>query len=205
MSSFKFGQTEVASKDFYKQRQITDILTIDVTRVVLSDKVPCNNGKDWRYIVGYQVDGKTIIPLFIKMSQNIFSYDVSQYNKNSAYTILFKVSEEPEWVFQYRSIWNGVESQLFEKLTTEPIKGEGKYMHGKLITWKERIKTNFHGQGVPYDLYCNATAVLKIDSVYKKSTNYHPQVYTEECKFTDAERQQCSMLNDSDDDGYFEV
>ena len=67
MSSFKFGQTEVASKDFYKQRQITDKLTIDVTRIMLSDKVPCNNGKDWRYIVGYQVDGKTIIPLFIKM------------------------------------------------------------------------------------------------------------------------------------------
>ena len=30
MSSFEFGLTEVASKDFYKQRQITDIFTIDV-------------------------------------------------------------------------------------------------------------------------------------------------------------------------------
>ena len=78
-------------------------------------------------------------------------------------------------------------------------------MHGKLKTWKERIKTNFHGQDVPYDSYCNATAVLKIDSVYKKSKNYHPQVYAEECKYTDAESQQCSMLNDSDDVGYFEV
>ena len=44
---FKFGQIEVASKDFHKQRQITDIFTIDVNKVVLSDKVPCNNGKDW--------------------------------------------------------------------------------------------------------------------------------------------------------------
>ena len=56
MSSFKFGQIEVASKDFHKERQITDISTIDVNKVVLSDKVSCNNGKDWRYIVGYQVD-----------------------------------------------------------------------------------------------------------------------------------------------------
>ena len=30
MSSFEFGLIEVASKDFYKQRQITDIFTIDV-------------------------------------------------------------------------------------------------------------------------------------------------------------------------------
>ena len=93
----------------------------------------------------------------------------------------------------------------FEKLATELIKGEDKYVHGKLKMWKERIKTNFHGQDVPYDMYCNATAVLKIDSVYKQGKNYHPQVYVEECKYTDAEKQQCNMLSDDDDDGFFEV
>ena len=79
-----------------------------------------------------------------------------------------------------------------------------KYVYGKLKAWKECIKTNFHGQDIPYDMYCNATAVLKIDSVYKQSKNYHPQVYIEECKYTDAEQQPCSMLSD-DDDGFFEV
>ena len=97
------------------------------------------------------------------------------------------VSEAAEWVLQYRKIWNEVESQLFEKLATGPIKGEGKYVHGKLKTWKDRIKTNFHGQDVLYDMYCNATAMVKIDSVYKQGKNYYPQVYVEECKYTDAE------------------
>ena len=54
---FKFGQTEVASKYFHKQRQITDTFTIDVNKLVVSDKVPCNNGKDCHYIMGYQDDG----------------------------------------------------------------------------------------------------------------------------------------------------
>ena len=122
----------------------------------------------------------------------------------------FNVTEEKEWVSQYKKIWNEVESQLFEKMATEPIKREGSYVNGKLKTWKERIKTNFHGQDVPYDMYCNATAVLKIDSVYKQGKNYHPQVYVEECKYTDAENQQCSMLSDDDDDdddddGFIEV
>ena len=45
----KFGQKEVTTKDFFEQRQIT----IDVNKAVVSDKVPCNNGKDCRYIVGY--------------------------------------------------------------------------------------------------------------------------------------------------------
>ena len=90
-----------------------------------------------------------------------------------------------EWVSQYINIWNELESQLFEKLATEPIKGNN--VRGKLKTWKERIKTNFHGQNVSYHMYCNATAVLKIDSVYKQGKNYHPQTYVEECKYTDVE------------------
>ena len=50
----------------------------------------------------------------------------------------FNVSEEKEWMFQYKKIWNEVESQLFEKLATELIKG--KYVRGKLKKWKKDIK-----------------------------------------------------------------
>ena len=71
-------------------------------------------------------------------------------------------------------------------------------MHGKLKTWKKRIKTDFHGQGVPYNMYCHATAVLKVEVI-----NYHPQVYVEECKCNGAENQQRSMLSDPDDEGFF--
>ena len=199
----KFGQKEVTTKDFYGQRQITGIFTIDVNKVVVSDKVPCNNRKDCRYTVGYQDDGR-LMPLFIKTPKNIFSYGVSQYHKNSAYTLSFNVSEEKEWVSQYTKIWNEIESQLFEKMATELIKKERSFVNGKLKTQKERIKTNFHGHDVLYNMHCNATAVLKIHSVYKQDKNYHPQEYVEEHKYTDAENQQCSMLSD-DDAEFFEA
>ena len=94
-----FGQKEVTTKDFYGQRKITDIFTIDINKLVVSDKVPCNNEKDCHYIVDYQVDG-VLVPLFIKTLKKIFSYGVSQYDKNSAYTMSFNVSEEKEWVPQ---------------------------------------------------------------------------------------------------------
>ena len=61
-------------------------------------------------------------------------------------------------------------------MATEPIKREGRFVNEKLKTWKECIKTNFHGQDIPYNMHCNARAVLKIDSVYKQGKNYHPQV-----------------------------
>ena len=50
-----------------------------------------------------------------------------------------------------------------------------------------------------FHVTCIATAVLRIDSVYKQGKNYHPQVYAEKCKYTNAESQQCSMLSDDDD------
>ena len=87
----KLGLKEVTTKDFYGQRPITDIFTIDVDKLVVSDKVSCNHGKDCRY----QVDGVPM-PLFIKTPKNIFSYGVSQYDKNSAYTMSFNVCEEKE-------------------------------------------------------------------------------------------------------------
>ena len=70
---------------------------------------------------------------------------------------------------QYKKIWNGIESQLFGKQATGPIKG--KYIHGKLKMWKECIKTNFHGHDFLYDMYCHTAVVLKIDSVYKQVKN----------------------------------
>ena len=76
---------------------------IDINKVVASDKVSCNNGKDCCYIVSYQLDG-ALVPLFIKTPKNIFSCGVSQYNKNSAYTMSFNVSEEKAWVAQYEKI-----------------------------------------------------------------------------------------------------
>ena len=63
----KCGQNEVTTKDFYGERHITDIFKKEV---VTSDKILCNNGKDCRYIVDYQVDG-ALIPLFIKTPKNI--------------------------------------------------------------------------------------------------------------------------------------
>ena len=103
-------------------------------------------------------------------------------------------------------MWNEVESQLFEKLATEPVKGKEKYIYGKLKTWKDSINTNFHGQKVLYDVYCNATAVLKIYSVYRQGKYHHPQVYIEGCKYTTIEKQQHTTLSDDeDDDGFNEV
>ena len=44
---------------------------IDLNKFLVSYRKPCSNGKDWWYIVGYQVDGEMTLPKFIKVSENI--------------------------------------------------------------------------------------------------------------------------------------
>ena len=56
----KFDQKEVTTKDFYGQQHITNLLTINVNKVVVSDEVSCNDEKYCLYIIGYQVDGALI-------------------------------------------------------------------------------------------------------------------------------------------------
>ena len=46
----------------------------------------------------------------------------------------YNVSEEEAWKTQHIKIWNEVESQLFEKMATELIKRESRYVNGKLKT-----------------------------------------------------------------------
>ena len=43
-------------------------------------------------------------------------------------------------------------------------------MYGELETWQECIKTNFYRQDVLQNMYCNATALLNIEAVYKVKT-----------------------------------
>ena len=84
---------QIWSEKGCSERQINDIFTVNINKVVVSDKVSRNNGKSCRYIVGYQVDGG-LIPLFLKTPKNILSYGVSQYDKHSAYTMPFNQGSE---------------------------------------------------------------------------------------------------------------
>ena len=69
MSSFKFGQMQVASKDFRRRKHIT---TIDINKAALSDKVPCNNGKDCQDIAGYKVEkGNTYTTVYQDAQKHI--------------------------------------------------------------------------------------------------------------------------------------
>ena len=52
---------------------------------------------------------------------------------------------------------------------------------------------------------CEATAILKIKSVYNQGKNFYPQAYLEECKYIENSTQTCTLLSDSEDEGFAEL
>ena len=166
--SFKFGQVNVSSKDFYKRKQFTDLFSLDYDKVVVSDPIQCNNGKDKRYVIGCETG---IIPLYIKTPKNVFSNGVRQYSENSAYTTSFDLDAHKDWVEKYKLVWDRAAQQIFQRLTKDPV-NKDRYVNGKLKTWKEKITTNFHGKSVPHEERCEATAILKIESVYNQGKTF---------------------------------
>ena len=45
MSCLKFIPIKIESKDFHKQKQVTDIFTVDKNKAIVSERVSCNNKK----------------------------------------------------------------------------------------------------------------------------------------------------------------
>ena len=131
----KFGQIDIARKEFHSRYEVTDIFSIDLDKITISDGVTANKC-DTRFSIGYEVEAGEIMPLFIKTPKNCSSTGVSRYNDNSAWKMGFNVSEDLVWVRQYGAIWARIEELIFFKLDKSPLNNE-KFINPKLITWED--------------------------------------------------------------------
>ena len=200
MSFYKFGQVTVSSKEFYEAIDI-DIKTLNIDNILVSDPI-LDNKKGKRYIIGYNIEGK-IVALRIKTPKNVYSYGVSQYSETSKWCMSFNLEGYDEWVEKYKKIWEAVEAQLFQSLTTEVV-NKGKYINPKLNMYGDKIAVKYHdGKEVPYDKHCEVTGLLRIASVYNQGINYWSQVYLDECKYEEVENHGVLLLSDDEDDTVF--
>ena len=179
MSSHKFGQVTVDSKQFYEVIEI-GIKTLNVDNIVVSD-FRSDDKKGKRYIIGYNIDNK-IVALRIKTPENAYSYGVSKYTETSKLCMRFNLEGHDEWIEKYKKIWEAVEAQVFQSITTEVV-NKGQYINPKLNMYGDRVALKFYGKDVPYGKHCEATGVLRIASIYNQGDNYWPQVYIDECRY----------------------
>ena len=72
---YKFGQIEIASKEFNSVYQIAK--DVDVEKIRMSEGVVANK-HDTQYTIGYEVETGKIVPLCIKTPKDCLSSGVSQ-------------------------------------------------------------------------------------------------------------------------------
>ena len=140
MSFYKFGQVTVSSKEFYEAIDI-DIKTLNIDNILVSDPI-LDNKKGKRYIIGYNIEGK-IVALRIKTPIRMCTLMVFRNTvKHQNGVCLLILEGHDEWVEKYKKIWEAVEAQLFQSLTTEVV-NKGKYINPKLNMYGDKIAVKY--------------------------------------------------------------
>ena len=72
----------------------------------------------------------------------MYSYGVSKYTETSKLCMRFNLEGHDEWIEKYKKIWEAVEAQVFQSLTTEVV-NKGQYINPKLNMYGEKVAVKY--------------------------------------------------------------
>ena len=185
----KFNNIIVNKKTFHKLKEPIDLLSVDVDRVVVSDKSKHNN-EGFKYFIG-PLEDELVKPLCIILPQ------MSGYIKcfeNGGKSMSFLIKDNEVWE-EDQHIWDVIKDKLVIEFHSEPV-FEYKYLKAKVREFDDVIKTNFLGHDVPKEnMHYTCITCITIDSVLTIDKKNHPQVYLEECKYRAKKTQMFRFMN----------
>ena len=118
MDSYIFDGRDINVKSFNAVYELTDIIYIDLDRVILSDPVICNKNDEW-YVNDYKRIYGNIVPLYVKSPIDCYSNGFSRYNESSTWKIGLDISGNNEWMEMYKLVWEKTEKQFSGSLENE--------------------------------------------------------------------------------------
>ena len=173
----KFGDKEVDKKEFYLSKQAIFLNSVDLSKIVVSNKRKIND-TTYKYFCRY-LNNDVIQPLCVilpQMSGYIQYFDGG--GKNMSF-----VTDDKEVYEKYNEIWNIVEKLLKLKFTANPVRGD-KYIIAKLKIFKNVTITAFANNVIPEEnTHYTCISAIDIDSVLKIDKKAFPQAYLEQCKY----------------------
>ena len=168
----KFGDKEVDKKVFYSSKQAISLDSVDLSKIVVSNKRKIND-TTYKYSCGY-LNNDVIQPLCVilpQMSGYIKYFDDG--GKNMSF-----VTDDKEVYEKYNEIWEVVRKLLKVKFTVNPIRDD-KYIIAKLKIFNGINRTTFTDNIIPIErnnYVC--IAAIDIDSVLKvDNKREYPQAY----------------------------
>ena len=198
----KFGDKEVDKKEFYLSKQAISLDSIDLSKIVVSNKWKIND-TTYKYSCGY-LNNDVIQPLCVilpQMSGYIKYFD--DCGKNMSF-----VTDDEEVYKKYNEIWEVVRKPSKVKFTVNPIQDD-KYIIAKVKIFNGTNRTTFTDNIIPIEKnHYTCIPAIDIDSVLKINNKIaYPQAYLEQCKYKLKKRKSVNfidfeIIDDDTDDSY---
>ena len=152
--TLKFNNIRVNKKEFHMSKKAIDLMSVNVNKIVVSDKFNYNEDC-FKYFIGYQ-KGEIVRPLCIILPQIIGYIKYFQYGSPNI-SFLIRNEEVGE---KFEQIWDVIKNKLKIKFHSEPVY-EYKYLKTKVKEYDGTMKTNFLDNGIPKKI-CIILALLAL-------------------------------------------
>ena len=190
LRKIKFGDKEVDKKEFYSSRQAISLGSVDLNKIVDSNKWKINDAT-YKYLCGY-LNNDTIQPLCVILTQmNGYIKYFDDGGKNMSF-----VTDDEEVYEKYNEIREVNRKLLKLNFTVGPVRDD-KYIVAKLKIFNKINRTTFTDNIIPFqrnNYIC--IPAIDIDSVLKINKTAHPQAYLEQCKYKFKKRRAVNFIDD---------
>ena len=134
--NINFDDKKIKRSEFYRNKKVTEINNIDVTKILVSKEKPYGTKNSFKYFIGYN-DSDVIRPLYVKLPQ------MAGYVKkrDGNVTMSCKISNK-QLLKKYKQIWEKVEKLLKIEFDSKHVYGDDdKYIKTKVKTcWQYDYK-----------------------------------------------------------------
>ena len=205
----KFGDKEVDKKEFYSSKQAISLDSVDLNKIVVSNKWEINDAT-YKYLCGY-LNNDTIQPLCVILPQ-MNGYIKYFDDGGKCHFDMSFVTDDEEIYEKYNEIWEVVRKLLKLKFTVGPVRDD-KYIIAKLKIFNRINRTTFTDNAIPIERnHYTCIPASDIDSVLKiENKRAYPQAYLEQCKYELQKRRLVNFIDDeiidedSENDSYEEI
>ena len=175
----KFGDKDVDKKEFYSSKQAILLDSVDLDKIVVSNKWKINE-TTYKYLCGY-LNNDVIQPLCVILPQ---MHGYIKYFDNGDKNMTF-VTDNEKVYNKYNKIWEVIRKLLKVKFAAKPVRDD-KYLVAKLKIFNKINRTTFNNNNNIPKERCHYICIpaIDIDSVLKSDhKRAYPQAYLEQCKY----------------------
>ena len=197
LRKIKFGNKEVNKKEFYSSKQAISLDSVDLSKIVVSNKWKINDTTH-KHICGY-LNNDTIQPLCVilpQMDGYIKYFDDG--GKNMSF-----VTDDEKIYEKYNEIWEVIRNLLKVDFTVSPVRDDI-CLVAKLKILNKINRTTFNNNNyIPMERnHYICIPVIDIDSVLKINKRVYPQAYLEQCKDKLKKRKIVNYIDEDSDNDY---